>query len=388
MSALDGAPAVRDAATLCRPNGPDMELEGGPRRPWEHRQMGVQELAIVGLVGSGVGAALGLPMACARSEGTSEPRVLGAATLLMSAIAAMISGRLTGLVPPSVAIEHAINLTGLAAFPMAVLYTRQATGAANWARWVPVLAGPAALYAGVLAARGALGLDTRVPFAWLLPFALSFTAASAAALWRRRHHEHPALVPPGWIVGFMAMVNVAQLVRMDWGHIPAVRALVPLVFTGGSVAMVAFVAWRTVCPRVIHGLAAPPRYERSGLDGRTALDLLTRLDVALDTGRLFARRDLTLGRLADAVSATPHQVSEALNRVRGQTFHDFVNRRRVDDVKAQLADPASDRFTIEGVGVAAGFGSRSALYAAFQRLEGMTPTAFRATVRTRSGSPD
>lgn len=349
--------------------------------------MGVQELAMVGLVGSGVGAALGLPMACARAERTSEPRVLGAATLLMSAIAALISGRLAGLVPTSVPIEHAINLAGLAAFPLAAIYTRQATGASNWGRWAPALAGPAALYVGVLAARGALGLDTRVPFVWLLPIALTFTGASAVALWRRRHHEHPALVPPSWIVGFMATVNVAQVVRMDWGHIPAVRALVPLVLVAGFVAMVAFAAWRAVSPRVARDAPVPPRYERSGLDERAALDLLTRIEIALIAERLFARPELSLGRLAEAAGATPHQVSEALNRFRGQSFHEFVNRRRVDDVKSQLADPASDRFTIEGIGAAAGFGSRSALYAAFQRFEGITPTAFRAAERTRRTPP-
>jgi AraC-like DNA-binding protein len=96
---------------------------------------------------------------------------------------------------------------------------------------------------------------------------------------------------------------------------------------------------------------------------------------------LFARADLTLADLAAAVGCSPHQASEALNRYGGVSFHDLINQRRVDDVKAQLADPASDRFTIEGIGASAGFGSRSALYAAFRRLEGTTPTAYRAARR-------
>lgn len=62
--------------------------------------MGVQELAVVGLVGSGVGAALGVPMACARSEQSSNPRVLGLVVVLLSAIAGLISARLAGIVPP------------------------------------------------------------------------------------------------------------------------------------------------------------------------------------------------------------------------------------------------------------------------------------------------
>jgi AraC-like DNA-binding protein len=81
--------------------------------------------------------------------------------------------------------------------------------------------------------------------------------------------------------------------------------------------------------------------------------------------------------LAAAVEATPHQVSEALNQYAGTSFADLLMRRRVGDVTAQLLDPANDRFTIEGIVASAGFGSRSALYAAFKRLQRMTPTEFR-----------
>jgi AraC-like DNA-binding protein len=344
--------------------------------------MGVQELAVVGLVGSGVGAALGVPMACARGQQPSNPRVLGLVVVLLSAIAALISARLAGVVPASAAVEHAINLTGLAAFASAVIYVCRATGLACAVGWTTVLFAPAALYAVLLAGRGVFGFGSRVPFVWLLPIALAFTLASATVLWRRRRHAHAALIPPTWIVGFMFVLNVAQVVRMDLGHIPAVRALVPLVCVGGFVAMVAFVAWRTVGAQGFSESAVPARYERSGLGEAAALELLARIDHGLDAGRLFARADLTLVVLADAVSSTPHQVSEALNRFRGQTFHDLVNRRRVDDVKVHLADPASDRYTIEGIGASAGFGSRSALYAAFQKFEGQTPTAFRASTRT------
>jgi AraC-like DNA-binding protein len=301
--------------------------------------------------------------------------------LLVSVIAALISARLAGLVPASVSTEHAINVTGLMAFPLAVVYTRQATGAASAIGSLAVLWVPAAAYLAALGVRAGLGVETRVPFSWLLPIAVTFTATSAFVLWRRRVPAPTALVPPAWVVGFMALMNVAQVVRMSYGHVPAIRALVPLVCAGGFVVMVAFVAWRIAGARMAAEPAGAPRYERSSLDEETALDLLGRIDHALSAGRLFARADLTLGLLADAVGSTPHQVSEALNRFRGQAFHERVSRLRVDDVKAQLADPANDRYTIEGIGASAGFGSRSSLYAAFQRLEGQTPTACRAAAR-------
>jgi AraC-like DNA-binding protein len=117
------------------------------------------------------------------------------------------------------------------------------------------------------------------------------------------------------------------------------------------------------------------------VDDALAAQLLARIEETLTRERLFARTDLTLPQLAAAVGATSHQVSEVLNRCAGVSFHDLINRRRVEDVKAQLRDPASEGFTIEGIGASAGFGSRSALYAAFRRHEGTTPTAFRSSAK-------
>jgi AraC-like DNA-binding protein len=340
--------------------------------------MGVEELAVVGLVGSGVGTALGVPMAWPRARRTANLKLLGIALLLLSAIVALISARLAGLIPASAAVEHGINLIGLTAFPLAVLYTGRATGRHDVVRGVWLLVTPAVLYLAYIATCAALDRGTRVPFAWLLPAAVGFTAWSAALLWCRRTPPADAVVPPEWVVSFLVVVNLAQIVRMDFGHITLVRAVVPLVLSGGFFALVAYIAWRTAAPRAAPVAEEPPAYERSGLDDRAARALLDRIDRAVGHDRLYAHADLTLHQLAAAVGATPHQVSEALNRIAGASFRDLVNRRRVDEVKAQLLDPACDRFTVEGIGASAGFGSRSALHAAFRRLEGTTPAQFRA----------
>jgi AraC-like DNA-binding protein len=173
--------------------------------------------------------------------------------------------------------------------------------------------------------------------------------------------------------------------------VPAMRAVVPLVFAAGFVALVARLSWRSLAPGAMASplgadTRALPRYQRSSLDAAAAQTLLCAIERALDGDRMFARPELTLAQLADAAGATPHQVSEALNRFAGTTFRDLVNGRRVQDVKAQLAGVDSDRYTIEGIGASAGFRSRSALYAAFHRAEGMTPTAFRRSLR-RTAAP-
>ena len=346
--------------------------------------MGTHELAFVGLAGSGLGTALGVPMVWPRSHRSLDARLLGGAILLMSAITALISARLAGFAPATTEVEHAINLLGLCAFPVLVLYTRHATDApvnVRTAAWCLV---PAGVYLVLIPARLALGADTRVPFAWMLPVVLGFTAVSAVTLWKRRDNRHSGLVPAEWVVAFVVMLNAAQIVRMTFGNVPLVRGVVPMVLSIGFLAATTFLVWRTVATASRGATRDVPRYERSGLDQPAAVDVLRRIEDALTRDRLFAQPDLTLAQLAAATGSTPHQLSEVLNRYARVTFHDLINRRRVEDVKTQLLDPASERFTIEGIGASAGFGSRSALYAAFRRLEGTTPTAFRASLRRQT----
>jgi AraC-like DNA-binding protein len=351
--------------------------------------MGTFELAAVGFAGSSVGTALAIPMIWPRTPRPTEVRFMGGWLLAGSAVAALISARVIGLLPAAAAVEHAINVLGFCAFPLLYLCLRaQSTTMSrvldSWWLWVP-----AAVYLMVLLIRAGLGGDTRVPFIWILPALLGFTAACAAAVWRRPASPDDVIVPARFIVAFLAVLNLAQIVRMLFGHVAPIRSLVPLVMTGGFVTLVAVMIWRALDSRTTaHSAAAPdgPRYARSGLEDATAAALFAAIQRVLVVDRLFADPELTLARLAAAVDSTPHQVSEALNRHASIGFHELVNRHRVAEVKAQLQAPESDRFTIEGIGAASGFGSRSALYAAFRRLEGMTPTEFRARARA-SGSP-
>lgn len=180
------------------------------------------------------------------------------------------------------------------------------------------------------------------------------------------------------VSGMAALISV----RMT-GHLPAGRAAVPLAALLAFVALSTWITWRAA--RWTRPDAPAARYVRPAIDDGDAQALLENIEQAFEGQRLFADPGLTLAALAAAVDATPHQVSEALNRVAGVSFRDLLNRRRIDDVKRQLAAADGDRYTIEGIGASAGFRSRSALHAAFHRLEGMTPAAYRTLMRRPPG---
>lgn len=346
--------------------------------------MGTIELGVVGLAGAGVGTALGLPMVWPSRPRSSDIRLIGGALIGLSVLAAIVSARVIGLVPSTPAVSHAVNLIGLASYPLLYLYIREQTGrtAPAFARvwlWLPTAA-----YVAVLATRGALGFSTRVPFAWILPVLLAFTVLCASMLVKAPGLRRDSVVPAKWLVTFLIALNVAQVVRMLFGHLPYVPALIPLVVTIGFAGLVGLVVWRIVeRQEAVEIAATTPSYAKSTLDADAAGELLNRINRVLSTNRLFAEPNLTLARLAAFADSTAHQVSEVLNRYGATTFSELVNQHRIADVKAQLRDPASDGFTIEGIGASAGFGSRSTLYAAFRKIEGMTPAQFRE--RRRNG---
>ncbi|MCY7380748.1 MAG: helix-turn-helix domain-containing protein [Gemmatimonadaceae bacterium] len=92
---------------------------------------------------------------------------------------------------------------------------------------------------------------------------------------------------------------------------------------------------------------------------------------------------LSLTSLAARLNTSPRTVSRVLNEGRGQTFHAFVNRMRIDAVVAALHD-ASDERDLVVLAFDAGFNSKASFNRAFKAQLGVTPSQYRAAARTGS----
>jgi AraC-like DNA-binding protein len=125
------------------------------------------------------------------------------------------------------------------------------------------------------------------------------------------------------------------------------------------------------------------RYERSGLGEFETRRLKAALLTVMTTEHPYRDPELTLPALAERLKSTPHKLSEVLNRELSQSFYDFVNGYRVDDVRRRLADPDTKHLNILAFGLDAGFASKSTFNQAFKRLTGQTPSAYRKALATR-----
>jgi len=130
-----------------------------------------------------------------------------------------------------------------------------------------------------------------------------------------------------------------------------------------------------------------PRYARSGLDRAQLPGMRARLEELMNVEKPWLENDLTLSELAGRAGQSPHHLSQLLNDEIGVSFFDYVNRRRVDEVRRCLADPAYADQTIMDIALASGFNSKASFNAVFKEMTGTTPSAYRRSAQN-SGRPD
>ena len=114
-----------------------------------------------------------------------------------------------------------------------------------------------------------------------------------------------------------------------------------------------------------------------GLSAREVGFLLADLDGWIRATLPFRDPALSLPQVAQATGYTRNQISFALNQVRGVSFFDYVNRKRVEHLLSNVVPPAAGGAL--GWAEAAGFRSASTFYAAFRTATGMSPAAWLHT---------
>lgn len=119
------------------------------------------------------------------------------------------------------------------------------------------------------------------------------------------------------------------------------------------------------------------QYQKSGLDRDQAEEYISQLVQVMKEKKLYRNSDLKLADLADELEISSHNITEVINRYMGQSFYDFVNSYRVEEVKQKLSNPASKDSTLLAVALQAGFNSKSTFNAVFKKQTGITPSQFR-----------
>jgi AraC-like DNA-binding protein len=105
---------------------------------------------------------------------------------------------------------------------------------------------------------------------------------------------------------------------------------------------------------------------------------LKHLEYLMTIERAYRQEGLTIGLLAVKLGLPEHRLRTLINEGLGhRNFNAFINRYRLDEAKAALADPDQIDVPVLTIALDAGFQSITPFNRAFKADTGLTPTEFR-----------
>ncbi|OKO82105.1 hypothetical protein AC629_24650 [Bradyrhizobium sp. NAS80.1] len=105
---------------------------------------------------------------------------------------------------------------------------------------------------------------------------------------------------------------------------------------------------------------------------------LNRLEYLMTTERTYRKEGLTIGLLAARLGMPEYRLRTLINDGLGhRNFNAFLNRYRLDEAKAALADLGQAEVPVLTIALDAGFQSLAPFNRAFKADTGLTPTEFR-----------
>ena len=100
----------------------------------------------------------------------------------------------------------------------------------------------------------------------------------------------------------------------------------------------------------------------------------------MENQALYRNPDLGRKTLADELGISEGYLTQLIKENTGTSFTAFINKYRVKDVERMLQDESFENFDILSIGLEAGFMSKSAFFANFKKINGITPSQFRKKV--------
>ncbi|HZL11158.1 MAG TPA: two-component regulator propeller domain-containing protein [Prolixibacteraceae bacterium] len=90
----------------------------------------------------------------------------------------------------------------------------------------------------------------------------------------------------------------------------------------------------------------------------------------------YLNADLKLADLAAEINYPVNEISQVLNQNLNQSFPDFINKYRVEEVKKRMENKEFEKFTLIAIAQQCGFNSKTSFYRIFKNETGKTPADY------------
>lgn len=127
----------------------------------------------------------------------------------------------------------------------------------------------------------------------------------------------------------------------------------------------------------------------SEAEGKPVIEpaLLRRLEHLMAVDRAYRREGLTIGALSAELGVPEYRLRQLINEGLGhRNFNAFLNRYRVEEAKAALADPEQIEVPVLTIAMDTGFQAIGTFNRAFKAATDLTPTEFRRLAVAKDAS--
>ncbi|MDF9831381.1 helix-turn-helix domain-containing protein [Parabacteroides sp. PF5-6] len=116
-------------------------------------------------------------------------------------------------------------------------------------------------------------------------------------------------------------------------------------------------------------------------DGSPAEDeLLERLKCLVEDKEVFTNPSLNRKTLAEQLNTNEEYLRETIHKNYGKTFAEFITGLRLNYSRELLAHD-TENYTIEGIAIDSGFGSRNTFHRLFRKQYGLSPDEYRRLIK-------
>ncbi|VAW68855.1 hypothetical protein MNBD_GAMMA09-1080 [hydrothermal vent metagenome] len=178
-----------------------------------------------------------------------------------------------------------------------------------------------------------------------------------------------------WAVAVVA-VGMFSLQAIEW--------LIPLQIIMLCVAVAGAIHIQLNYPHLLSSLEemASQQYQTSTLQNIDCEDIKQRLQQLITDKNVYQDSELSLSSLAEMLLIKPHQLSELLNTQLATSFSVYLRNQRIK--AAQLMLISETDASVLSIGLAVGFSSQSAFYAAFKDVNSIAPGQYRRRMLEKS----
>ncbi len=148
-------------------------------------------------------------------------------------------------------------------------------------------------------------------------------------------------------------------------------------------AMVLYVGYSAnIQPQVFSGAYSYtnrlfPKYQKSGLTFGLSRELKEKVEQLFTDEKIYKENNISLEMLAQKLETTRHSASQVINEHFGMTFHELVNKYRIDEAKEILQNDSKQNWNIIEVAYEVGYNNKVTFNKAFKKDTNLTPTQFQ-----------